>query len=121
MCEQEKNNFKDYIEYNISVITDINNNNKCQFKCKRRYQNFNTFHESLIRKYPYLVIVKLPEKKINALNLNQAEKVERESRLNFYLNYLNNHDYLSRTNELKKFITEYSFVSLLIINDLFIQ
>jgi len=66
------------------------------------------FHNCLLNKYPFYAIPKLPAKRMKNILLNTSE---RERKLNFYINYLNKHEELRKTEEFTQFVGEFTFVS----------
>lgn len=81
-----------------------------QIKCYRRYKNFAAFDKCLRDKYPYYIIPKLTEKSaLSKLFSNEDFFRKRKTQLNFYLNYLMNHTYISQTEEYQKFISDSDF------------
>jgi len=97
------NKSKDYVDYNISFLSEKD----MEFKCFRRYKFFDMMDTCLINKYPYYAIPKLPEKKLKNILLNTSD---REKKLGFYLNYLYNHEELNKTEEFQQFVGEFTFV-----------
>jgi hypothetical protein len=77
----------------------------------RRYDNFDIFYNYLKKKFPYLIIPKLPSKNALSKIINQDNKFydERRTQLKYFINYLHYHPVIGASDELKRFINGLEF------------
>jgi hypothetical protein len=105
----EKEDIKDLLgKHKLYEIAFVNSANFKYIKCYRRYKHFYLLHEKLKKKYPYIIIPKLPPQK-NISKIIMSDNVFDEDRLqqlNFYINFINSHENLKKTKEFYKFIEE---------------
>jgi hypothetical protein len=98
--------------YKLYEISYINNKTKQrEIKCFRRYDNFFQFHQKVKKKYPTIIIPKLPPKNPLAkiIKLQDSFFEKRRLQLIFYLNFICKHPGLNKTKELFKFLTDAEF------------
>ena len=98
--------------YKLYEISYINNKTKQrEIKCFRRYDNFFHFHQKVKKKYPTIIIPKLPPKNPLAkiIKLQDSFFEKRRLQLIFYLNFICKHPGLNKTKELFKFLTDAEF------------
>jgi hypothetical protein len=105
----EKEDIKDLLgKHKLYEIAFVNSANFKSIKCYRRYKHFYLLHERLKKKYPYIIIPKLPPQK-DFSKIIISDKIfdeERLNQLNFYLNFINSHENLRKTKEFYKFTEE---------------
>jgi hypothetical protein len=82
-----------------------------KIKCHRRYDNFDKFYNKLKKKYPYYLIPKLAPKNslTKILSSDDYFYENRKMQLNYFLNYLCNHDTISHSKDFTKFVNETEF------------
>jgi hypothetical protein len=96
-----------YKNYEISMI---NEKNEKRILCYRRYDNFDSFYNKLKKKYPFVVFPKLSGKNALTKIINDNEFLNRRRRqLNYFLNYLYNHNKLKEVREFIKFVNDPEF------------
>jgi hypothetical protein len=108
----EKENVKDYIgSHKLYEIIFVNKLGNKEFKCLRRYDNFDKLNNKLKIKYPYVVIPKLTPKNpyIKIMNYNDQFYNDRRLQLEFYLNFIYNQEIIKDTKEFFKFINDANF------------
>jgi hypothetical protein len=100
---------ENYRNYEISYISSLEEK---AIKCYRRFSHFDTFNQKLQEKYPYAIIPSLPQKNYASkiVNIGEDFYINRVKELNFYLNYIFNHDILKGSSELNKFLNDAEFV-----------
>ena len=109
---KEKENIKDYIgSHKLYEIIFINKLGDKEFKCLRRYDNFDKFNKKLKIKYPYVVIPKLTPKNpyIKIMTYDEQFYNDRRLQLEFYLNFIYNQEIIKDTKEFFKFINDANF------------
>lgn len=96
--------YKSYYEYEI-----ISNLDGKSYTIKRRFREFEEFHNMLIKLYPGFNIPALPSKSI--INYHSSEILSyRRSHIEFYLNYLASHFLLKKCDLFSKFLSEKDFL-----------
>lgn len=97
--------------YEIQFLNKNNNINDKKIKCYRRYDNFDKFNIKLTRKYPYVVIPSLTPKNslIKIIDPDEDFYLNRTKGLNFFLNFINNNQILSKSREFQKFTNDADF------------
>ena len=95
--------------YEISYINS--KTAKREIKCFRRYDNFFQFHQKVKKKYPTIIIPKIPPKNPLAklIKIQDSFFEKRRLQLIFYLNFICKHPGLNKTKELFKFLTDAEF------------
>ena len=109
---KEKENIKDYIgSHKLYEIIFINKLGDKEFKCLRRYDNFDKLNKKLKIKYPYVVIPKLTPKNpyIKIMTYDEQFYNDRRLQLEFYLNFIYNQEIIKDTKEFFKFINDANF------------
>lgn len=106
--------FSSHIDYDINLITS---DKLVCTKCKRRYNEFDTFYNKLTSKYPYLFIPQLPSKNItNKIISDQLFLSTRKKELTQLLNYIYSEEKLYKLPECYVFITSPEFDSKYFLN-----
>ena len=107
-------NYENYRNYEISYIDDKNTK---KIKCYRRFSNFDMLNLKLREKFPFVIIPSLPKKNyaVKIINLTGEFYLNRGRELNFYLNYIFNHEILKNSNEFLKFLNDADFVRIKLI------
>jgi hypothetical protein len=108
----EKCEVKDLIvSHKVYEILYFNEKSEKTIKCYRRYDNFHKLHTKLKRKYPYILIPRLPPKNPLAkiITIDNEFYENRRRQLNFYINYLLYNNFLFKTKEVSKFINDAEF------------
>ena len=109
---KEKENVKDYIgSHKLYEIIFINRLGDKEFKCLRRYDNFDKLNKKLKIKYPYVVIPKLTPKNpyIKIMTYDDQFYNDRRLQLEFYLNFIYNQEIIKDTKEFFKFVNDANF------------
>ena len=105
----EKEEITDLLgKHKLYEIAFVNSANFKSIKCYRRFKHFSLLNERLKKKYPYIIIPKLPPPK-DFSQIIISDKVFDEDRLyqlNFYLNFMFCHENLRKTKEFYKFTEE---------------
>lgn len=105
---QVKDILSSHLVYEILYFSD---NEEKKINCYRRYDNFDKLNNKLRKKYPYLLIPKLTKKHpiSKILPIENEFYENRKRQLNFYINYLHQHEFLSETREFFKFVNDAEF------------
>lgn len=97
-----------YRMYAISFIDEFSNP---VIKCFRRFSHFDLFLIKIKMSFPYLIIPQSPQKnpltKIRLVEEHYFE--EREKKLQFIINYLNENETFSTSKDFQKLINEFEF------------
>ena len=104
--DKERSEQKGYTVYEISKIIE----DKKHILCYRRYDNFSKFYEALKIRYPHYIIPKLSPKKIMAKVYDDQVFIEqRRKELEFFINEIDSHDVMGKSEELQKFLNGANF------------
>ena len=104
--DKERSEHKGYTVYEISKIIE----DKKHILCYRRYDNFSKFYEALKIRYPHYIIPKLSPKKIMAKVYDDQVFIEqRRKELEFFINEIDSHDVMGKSEELQKFLNGANF------------
>ena len=104
--DKERSEQKGYTVYEISKIIE----DKKHILCYRRYDNFSKFYEALKIRYPHYIIPKLSPKKIMAKVYDDQVFIEqRRKELEFFINEIDSHDVMGKSEELQNFLNGANF------------
>ena len=104
--DKEKSEQKGYTVYEISK----NLENKKIILCYRRYDNFNKFYEALKIRFPHYIFPQLsPKNTMAKLYDDQIFLEQRRKELEFFINEIDSHDVMGKSEELQKFLNGANF------------
>ena len=110
--KENYNIFENYIGcYRMYAISFIDEFNNPVIKCFRRFSHFDLFFSKIKISFPYMIIPESPQKnpltKIRFVEEGFFE--EREKKLQFLVNYLNENEILYNSKDFQKLINEFEF------------
>ena len=112
VVEDVKRSNKSAIIYEIYVIEDKKEDSEINKKvlCYRRYSEFYCFYSALKIKYPEYAFTRIAEKNlILKITDNPKERDKRTKKLMYFINSINDHDTLGKSELFRKFLHDTEF------------